>query len=64
MFENDCFVYVEGGKLCRSFLLSVISEKMFVFYVFLDKIQKPLRMSRMQIVKQVVTTLSPISGNA
>ena len=44
MFKNDCFIYLEVGKLCLSFLLAVISEKMFVSYVFPDKNQKPLRM--------------------
>ena len=33
-------------------------------YVFPDKNQKPLRMCRMQITKQVVAILSLISGNA
>ena len=46
-----------------SYLLAVISEKMFASYVFPDKNQKPLRMCRMQIAKQAVTILSLISGN-
>ena len=58
--ENDCFVDLEGGKLCLSYLLAVISEKMFASYVFPDKNQKPLRM---QITKQAVGILSLISGN-
>ena len=52
MFKNNCFIDLEEGKLCLSFLLTVISEKMFASYVFLDKNQKPLRMSRMQITMQ------------
>ena len=42
---------------------SVISEKLSS-YVFPDKNQKLLRVSRMQITKQAVDTLSPISGSA
>ena len=61
-FKNDCFIDLEVGKLCLSFLLAVISEKMFASYVFPDKNQKPLRMSRMQITKQAVAILSLISG--
>ena len=61
--ENDCFVDLEGGKLCLRYPLAVISEKMFASYAFPDKNQKPLRMCRMQISKQAVTTLSLISGN-
>ena len=61
--ENDCVIDLEGGKLCLSFLLAVISEKMFASYVFPDKNQKPLRMCRMQITKQAVAILSLISGN-
>ena len=61
--ENDCFVDREGRKLCLSYLLAVISEKMFACYVFPDKNQKPLRMCRMQIIKQAVAILSLISGN-
>ena len=65
MFKNDSFIeYLEVGKLCLSFLLAVISEKIFASYVFPNKNQKPLRMSRMQITKQVVAILSLISGNA
>ena len=60
--ENDCFVDLEGSKLCLSYLLAVISEKMFASYVFPDKNQKPLRMCRMQITKQAVTIVSLISG--
>ena len=52
--ENDCFVDLEGGKLCLSDLLAVISEKMFASYVFPGKNQKPLRMYRMQISKPAV----------
>ena len=63
MFKNDCFVDLEGGKLCLSYLLAVISEKMFGSYVFPDKNQKTLRMCRMQITKQAVAILSLISGN-
>ena len=64
MFKNDCFIDLEGGKLCLSFLLAVISEKMFASYVFSDKNQKPLRRCRMQITKQAVAILALISGNA
>ena len=35
---------------------------MFASNVFPHKNQKPLRMSRMQITKQAVAILSPISG--
>ena len=42
--ENDCFIDLEGRKLCLSYLLAVISDK-----IFPDKNQKPLRMRRMQI---------------
>ena len=63
MFKNDCFIDLEVGKLCLSFLLAIISEKMFASYVFPDKNQKPLRMCRMQITKQAVAILSLISGN-
>ena len=63
MFKNDCFIDLEVGKLCLSFLLAVISEKMFASHVFPDKNQKPLRMSRMQIAKQAVAILLLISGN-
>ena len=63
MFKNDCFIDLEVGKLCLSFLLAVISEKMFASYVFPDKNQKPLRMSRMQITTQAVVIFSLISGN-
>ena len=52
MLGNDCFVDLEIVKLCLSFLLAVISEKVFVSYVFPDKNQKPLRLCRMQITKQ------------
>ena len=45
--ENDCFVDLEGGKLCLSYLFVVISEKMFASYAFPDKNQKPLRRCRM-----------------
>ena len=48
---------------CLSYLLAVISEKMFASYVFPDKNQKPLRMCRMQITEQAVVILSLISGN-
>ena len=61
--ENDCSIHLEGGKLCLSYLLTVISEKMFAAYVFPDKNQKLLRLCRMQITKQVVATLLLISGN-
>ena len=61
--ENDCFIHLEGGKLCLSYLLTVISEKMFAAYVFPDKNQKLLRLCRMQITKQVVAILLLISGN-
>ena len=61
--ENDRFVDLEGRKLCLSYLLAVISEKMFASYVFPDKNQKPLRMCRMQITEQAVAILSLISGN-
>ena len=47
--ENDCFVDLEGGKLCLSYLLAVISEKVFASCVFPEKNQNPLRMCRMQI---------------
>ena len=63
MSENDCFVDLQGGKLCLSYLLAVISEKMFASCVFPDKNQKPLRRCRMQITKQAVVILSQISGN-
>ena len=63
--ENECFVDLEAGmpKLCLSYLLAVISEKMFASYVFPDKNQKPLRLCHMQITKQTVAILSLISGN-
>ena len=61
--ENGCLVDLEGGKLCLSYLLAVISEKMFASYVFPDKNQKPLRMCRMQITKQAVAIFPLISGN-
>ena len=61
--ENDCFVDLEGSKLCLSYLLAVISEKMFASYVFPDKNQKPLHMCRMQITKQAVAIVSLISGD-
>ena len=61
--ENDCFVDLEGGKLYLSYLLTVISEKMFASYVFPDKNQKTLRKCGMQITKQAVAILSLISGN-
>ena len=64
MFKNDYFIDLEVGKLCLSFLLAVMSEKMFASYAFLDKNQKPLRMCRIQITKQAVAILSLISGNA
>ena len=48
MFKSDCVIDLEVGKLITP-LLAVISEKMFASYVFSDKNQKPLRMSRMQI---------------
>ena len=32
-FNNDCFIDLEVGKLCLSFLLAAISEKMFASYV-------------------------------
>ena len=58
--ENDCFVNLEGGKLCLIILLAVISEKMFASY-FLIKIKS--RRCRMQITKQAVAILPLISGN-
>ena len=61
--ENDCFVDLEGGQLCLSYLLAAISGKMFTSYIFPDKNQKPLRRCRMQITKQAVAILSLISGN-
>ena len=63
--ENDCFVDLEGGKLCLSNLLAAISEKMFASYagLFPDKNQNPLSMCRMQITKQAVAILFLISGN-
>ena len=39
MFKNDCFVDLEVDKLCLSFLLAVIFEKMFASNVFLIKIK-------------------------
>ena len=66
MLKNDCFVDLEGGKLGLSYLLAVVSEKMFASYVFpADKNQKPLRRCtcRMQSTKQAVAILSLISGN-
>ena len=45
------------------YLLVVISEKMFAFYVFPDKNQKPLRMCRLQITTQAVAIVSLISGD-
>ena len=60
---NDRFVDLEGSKLCLSYMLAVISEKMFASYVFLDKNQKPLRMCRMQITTQAVAIVSLISGD-
>ena len=62
-FGNDCFIDPEGGKLCLSYLLAVISEKMFASYLFPDRNQKPLHMCCMQIAKQAVAILSLISGN-
>ena len=56
--ENDCFVDLEGGKLCLSYLLAVISEKVSASYVFPDENQNPLRMCRMQITKEAVASLS------
>ena len=61
--ENDCFIHLEGGKLCLNYLLAVISEKMLAAHVFPDKNQKLLRLCRMQITKQAVAILSPIFGN-
>ena len=61
--ENDCFDDLEGGKLCLSYMLAVISEKMFASYVYPDKNQKPLRTRRMQITTQAVAILSLISGD-
>ena len=60
---NDCFVDLEGGKLCLSYRLAVISEKMFASYVFPDKNQNPLCMCRMQITKEAVAILPLISGS-
>ena len=60
---NDCFVDLVGGKLCLSYRLAVISEKMFASYVFPDKNQKPLCMCRMQITKEAVAILPLISGS-
>ena len=60
MFNNDRFIDLEIGKLRLSFLLAVIAEKMFASYVFPDKNQTPLRISRMQITKQGVAILSLI----
>ena len=57
MFENDCFIDLLGGKLCLSFLLAVVSKKIFASYEFPDKNQKPLRMCRMQIIEQVMDIL-------
>ena len=38
--ENDCFVDLEEGKLCLSYLLAAISEKMLASYMyFLIKIK-------------------------
>ena len=54
--ENDCFVDLEGSKLCLSYLLAVISEKMFASYVFPDKNQKPF-------TTQAVAIVSLISGD-
>ena len=59
--ENDCFfVDLEGSKLCLSYLLTVISEKMFASYVFPDKNQKPLRMCRMQFSQSTSLTQSTL----
>ena len=63
MFKNYCFADLEGGKLCLSNLLALISKKMFASYVFPDKNQKPLRRCHMQITGQAVAILSLISGN-
>ena len=41
MFKNDCFIDLEVGKLCLSFLFAVIFENMFTSYVFPDRNQKP-----------------------
>ena len=60
MFNNDRFIDLEIGKLRLRFLLAVIAEKMFASYVFPDKNQTPLRISRMQITKQGVAILSLI----
>ena len=63
MLENDCFIDLQGDKLCLSYLLAVIFEKMFASYLFSDKNQKLLRMCRIQITKQAVAILLLISGN-
>ena len=60
---NDGFSFHDPYKLCLSYLLTVISEKMFPSYVFPDKNQKLLRRCRMQMTKQAVAILSLISGN-
>ena len=46
MFENDCFIDLDGRKMYLSFLLVLISEKMFSSDVFPDKNRKPFHMSR------------------
>ena len=63
MFKNDCFIELEVDKHCLSFLLAEISEQMYASYVFPDKNQNPLCMSRMQITKQAVIILSLISSD-
>ena len=61
--ENDCFVDLEDSKLCLSYLLAVIPEKMFASYLFSDKNQKTLRMCRTQTTTQAVAIVSLISGD-
>ena len=59
--ENDCFIDLEGGKLCLSYLLAVISEKCSRPMYFLIKIKSHcVRMYRMQITKKAVAILSLI----
>ena len=60
--ENAGFTHVQSGKLCLSYLLAVISEKMFASYVFPAKNQKLLRMNRTKFTKEAVAILSLIPG--
>ena len=49
---NYFFIDLEGGKVSLTFLLATIYEKKFASYVFPDKNQKPLFMTRTQITNK------------